>query len=188
MVRGRTESALGGRGIDQCRIAEITNDWVNGKGLATIAHKYFSRENDDEAGTAALTDACRAIYRTIVTSGTWGVSALSRVSDIDLQTLSGREQRRINALPAMTCNGVGSEDAVLMRLNPVPRSVAEALGWLYRNISSENEGSYSVGQARKFLKQLGNSEWDGARPEGTPLSGGGYKRVWEILSGETSDL
>ena len=48
---------LGGSGYDKSRISEITNDWVNGKGLEAIARESFSREKDDEAGTAALTDA-----------------------------------------------------------------------------------------------------------------------------------
>ena len=177
---------LGGRGIDQRRISEITNDWVNGKEISTIAREYFSRKKDDETGTAALTDACRAIYRTIVNSGTWGISALSRVSGIDFESLSETDKRRINALPAMIYHGVKSEDAVLMRMNSAPRSAAESLGKLYREITDEDENRYSVGQARDFLKQLDNSEWDEAKPEGAPLSGSGYKRVWEILSGEGS--
>ncbi len=72
---------LGGKGLDRSRISEITNDWVNGKGLEAIARKYFSHEKDDEAGTEALTDACRAIYRTIVNSGTWGVASQSHIGD-----------------------------------------------------------------------------------------------------------
>ena len=172
------------KGFDGSRISEITNDWVNGKGLEAIARKYFAHEKDDEAGTGALTDACRAIYRTIVNSGTWGISALSRVSGIDFDTLSEAEKRRVNALPAMIYHGVSSEDAVLMRMNAAPRSAAEALGGLYREVTGEDEGRYSVGEARHFLQALGADDWDGVRPEGAPLSGTGYKRVWEILSGE----
>ena len=175
---------IGGSGYEKSRISEITNDWVNGKGLEAIAREYFRRENDDEAGTAALTDACRAIYRTIVNSGTWGVSALSRVSGIDFEKLSESDRRRINALPAMIYHGVSSEDAVLMRMNAAPRSAAEALGSLYREVRGGDDRRYSVGEARRFLKGLGADEWDGVRPEGAALSGTGYKRVWEVLSGE----
>ena len=173
---------IGGSGYEKSRISEITSDWVNGKGLEAIAQEYFSRENDDDAGTAALTDACRAIYRTIVNSGTWGVSALSRVSGIDFEKLSEADRRRINALPAMIYHGVSSEDAVLMRMNAAPRSAAEALGSLYREVSGGDAGRYSVGEARRFLQGLGADEWDGVRPEGAALSGTGYKRVWEVLS------
>ncbi len=177
---------LAGRGFDHSRISQITNDWVNGKGLDAIAREYFRREKDDEAGTVALTDACRAIYRTIVNSGTWGVSALSRVSGIDFNELSETEKRRINVLPAMIYHGVSSEDAVLMRMNSAPRSAAEALGSLYREVTGEDERRYSVGEARRFLQTLGSHDWDTVRPEGAALSGNGYKRVWEILSGEAS--
>ena len=142
---------IGGQGFDRTRISDITRDWVNGKGINDIAREYFKREKD-EGGIAALTDACRAIYRSIVNNGTWGVSALSRMSDLDFDALSETERRRINALPAMIYHGVRSEDAVLMRMNAAPRSAAEALGSLYRDLTGEDDSRFSVGRARDFLK------------------------------------
>ena len=175
--------AIGGQGFDRTRISDITRDWVNGKGLDEIAREYFYREND-KGGTAALSDACRAIYRAIVNSGTWGISALSQVSGIDLDSLPEFDRRRINALPAMIYHGVRSEDAVLMRMNAAPRSSAEALGAIYRDITGGDETRYSVGKAREFLKTLSSDEWTQARPSDAALSGSGYKRVWEVLSGD----
>ena len=67
---------LGGKGFERSRISEITNDWVNGKRLDEIAKEYFSRPNDDEVCTGALTDACKAIYRNIANSGTLRWSGL----------------------------------------------------------------------------------------------------------------
>ena len=174
---------IGGQGFDRTRISDITRDWVNGKGLRDIAKEYFSRDRD-ESGTAALSDACRAIYRAIVNNGTWGISALSRVSGFDFESLSETERRRINTLPAMIYHGVRSEDAVLMRMNAAPRSAAEALGGLYRDLTGEDESRYSVSGARDFLKALTSEEWDRARPTDSALSGSGYKRVWQVLSGE----
>ncbi len=175
--------AIGGKGFDRTRISDITRDWVNGKGLDEIAKEYFHHEQD-EGGTAALSDACRAIYRAIVNKGTWGVSALSQVSGLDLDALSETERRRINALPAMIYHGVKSEDAVLMRMNSAPRSAAEALGGIYRDMTGEDETRYSVSKAREFLKTLNPDGWDQARPEHAALSGSGYKRIWEVLSGD----
>ena len=106
------------------------------------------------------------------------------MSGIDFDTLPEADKRRINALPAMIYHGVSSEDAVLMRMNSAPRSAAEALGSLYREVSDGDERRYSVGGARRFLQGLGTDEWDEVRPEGAALSGSGYKRVWEVLSGE----
>ena len=176
---------ISGGGSGNQRISEITNDWVNGKELQVIATEYFSRKKDDTAGTGALTDACRAIYRTIVNSGTWGVSALSRLSGIDFDALPQADRRRINLLPAMIYHGVSTENAVLMRMNSAPRSAAEALGKLYGEIAGKDERRYSVGRARSFLKELGTNDWESAKPKGAPLSGAGYKQIWEILSGET---
>ena len=173
-----------GEGHGQMRISEITRDWVNGKAIDVIAQKYFSRETDDDDGTRAITNACRAIYRTISNSGTWGIAALSRVSGLDFESLSEAEHRRINALPAMIYHGVRTEDAVLMRMNAAPRSVAENLGKLYRETVGEDDGRYSVVQAREFLKSLSDGEWRRARPESSALSGGGYRRLWRVLSGE----
>ena len=165
---------IGGSGFDQSRISEITRDWVNGRGLDDIARKYFSNDNDTD--TTALTNACRAIYRAIVNNGTWGISALSRISGFDFDALPERERHRINALPAMVYHGVRSEDAVLMRMNSAPRSAAESLGALYRDFTGEDSNRYSVDKARDFLKQLGSEEWDRVRPANAALSGQGYKR------------
>lgn len=174
---------IGGRGFDRIRISNITRDWVNGKGLEDIARKYFSLKHD-ENDTRALTDACRAIYRAIVNSGTWGVSALSRMSGVDFDHLPESERRRINSLPAMIYHGVCTEDAVLMRMNSAPRSVAEALGGLYREIQDKDDSRYSIGKARNFLRELSDQEWNRVRPPDAALSNTDYKRVWKILSGE----
>ena len=96
------------------------------------------------------------------------------------------ERRQINALPAMIYHGVRTEDAVLMRMNSAPRSVAEKLGLLYRDAFGGDDERYSVGKARIFLKGMSSRDWSRARPEQAALSGAGYKKVWEILAGEGS--
>ena len=177
---------FGGHGTDGRRISNITSDWVNGRRLEAIARDYFQFDNDDEAATRALTDACKAIYRNIANNGTWGLSALSRVSGIDFDALSESDKRRINSLPAMIYHGVRSEDAVLMRMNSVPRSAAEELGNLYRGATGGDEQRYSVGKARGFLRSLQSEDWNKIIPDGAQLTGTGYKRVWQVLSGEAS--
>lgn len=91
----------------------------------------------------------------------------------------------MNALPAMIYHGVRSEEAVLMRMNAAPRSAAEGLGRIYRDITGDDESRYSIAKAREFLRDLTPDEWDRARPEDAALSGAGYKNVWEILAGKT---
>ncbi|HSH28147.1 MAG TPA: DEAD/DEAH box helicase, partial [Wenzhouxiangella sp.] len=70
---------IGGDGFDYAHLSNITRDWVNGARLDDIARTYFSHDAA-RSETEAFTDACKAIYRAIVNNGTWGVSALSRVS------------------------------------------------------------------------------------------------------------
>lgn len=181
-LKGQLEK-IGGQGMDGRRISNIVRDWINGAGLGEIASTYFSREKDPD-GTAALSDACRAIYRAIVNSGTWGMSALSRMSGFDFDSLSEDERKGIDALPAMIYHGVRSEHAVLMRMNSVPRSAAESLGLLYRELEGGNEAQFSVGKAREFLKELSAERWEQARPKDSNLSGSDYRHIWGVLSGE----
>ena len=174
---------IGGDGFDNAHLSNITRDWVNGVRLDDIAKTYFSHDAD-RSETEAFTDACKAIYRAIVNNGTWGVSALSRVSGMDFDGMSEAERRRINALPAMIYHGVRTEDAVLMRMNAVPRSAAEELGSLYKEASGADEGRYSIGKARTFLKTMSPRDWNRARPADASLSGAGYRKIWEVLSGD----
>ncbi|MXZ19451.1 MAG: hypothetical protein F4Y84_02345 [Caldilineaceae bacterium SB0665_bin_25] len=173
---------IGGEGFKHSRLSDLTCDWVNGKSLEEIARDYFGGNNRED-DTASLTNACRAIYRGIVNNGSWGVSALSRMTGVEFDSLPEADRRRINALPAMIYHGVRTEDAVLMRMNSAPRSIAESLGILYREISGDDESRYSVDKARKFLRTLDSEGWNHARPSDATLSGSGYKRIWEILSG-----
>jgi superfamily II DNA/RNA helicase len=172
---------IGGEGFDKRRIAEITNAWVSGKSIQDIARDYF---RGDENETKAITNACRAIYRSLVNTGTWGLSALSRLSGIDFDSLSESERRRINVLPAMVYHGVKSEDAVLMRMNAAPRSIAENLGKEFRSSIARGADTAGVHEAREFLKSLGTGDWERMRPRSSHLTGRDYKNIWELLSGE----
>ncbi|MBI4320154.1 MAG: DEAD/DEAH box helicase [Chloroflexi bacterium] len=171
-------------GVDQRHIADITKAWVSGKSIEEIATEYFRDEGDH---TKAITNTCKAIYRNLVNNGTWGISALSRLSGIDFHTLSPSERRKINALPAMIYHGVKTEEGVLMRMNAVPRSVAEALGVEYGKVV-EAEGDVGVQHARAFLKRLAPGQWEAARPQNATLSGAEYQEVWRLLSGEARTL
>ncbi len=172
---------IGGKGSENQHIAEITKAWVGGNSIQEIAREFF---HGDENQTKAITDACKAIYRNLVNGGTWGLSALSRLSGINFESLSDAQRRSINVLPAMVYHGVKTEEAVLMRMNSVPRSIAERLGGEFRKSSGEDFSNVGVQQARQFLKELDVAGWDRLRPTQAHLSGADYKHVWELLSGE----
>ena len=177
---------IGGEGADNRRIANITVDWVNGVSLRKIAEDYFSDDKTDV--TAAVSKACKAIYRHLCNSGPWGISALSKMptSGLDFDNLPEDVSRQINSLPAMIYHGVNSESAVLMRMNSVPRSVADPLGKRFA-IDSIDTDSRSVRSAREFLKSLNSSDWDAVRPKKSTMSGEDYRDIWRHLSGEQGE-
>jgi superfamily II DNA/RNA helicase len=171
-----------GPGIDKTQIAAITKAWVGGESIHEIAKKFFK---GTDGGTDAITDTCKAIYKTLVNNGTWGIAALSKFSGIDFEKLTAAERRKINALPAMIYHGVKTEAGVLMRMNSVPRSVAEKLGEVFeKKVGTVAEGQ-GVQAARGFLKTLDAGGWEAVKPAHAPLSGADYRRVWELLSGES---
>jgi replicative superfamily II helicase len=172
---------IGGEGTEFEHISDLTNDWVNGKSIQEIAQAYFGGDTDQ---TKAITLASKAIYQNLVNSGTWGFSALSHLSGFNFEELPEPQRRQINAIPAMVYYGVKTEEAILMRMNSVPRSVAEKLGQNYRATLLEPSTDIGVQAARSFLKNLDESGWDRVRPVSAQMSGAEYKQVWEILSGE----
>ena len=177
-LKGNLEE-ITNRGLKYSQLSDITKSWVNGKSIEEIARDYFG---GDEVQTKDISAACKAIYKTLVNNGTWGISALSRLSGIDFEQLSNSEKRQINMVPAMIYHGVKSEEGVLLRMNSVPRSIAESLGSIMKDsVTIENR---TVQDARSFLKQSDIPTWDRAIPRSSSLSGKEYKQIWHILSGE----
>ena len=174
-----------GSGPTKSQIANITKDWVTGKSIGDIARDYFENGESENAEdrTNTLSETCKAIYKTLVNNGTWGMSALSRMAGINFERLSESEQRQINLVPAMIYHGVKSEEGVLLRMNSVPRSIAEDLGDEMRESVSRED--LTVQGTRTFLKQSDVSTWENARPDKSALSGKEYKEIWGILSGES---
>ena len=124
------------------------------------------------------------IYRSLGGAGPWGISALSKLgpSGLDYEKLSPEMRRTINNLPAMLYHGVSTENAVLMRMNGVPRTVAERLGeafQMHARVEAKN-----ARHAREFLRSLEDADWERLAPANAQMSGGDYRSVWAKLSGE----
>lgn len=167
-------------GVRHQQLASITRDWVDGKSIQQIASAYFQATKDQ---TQAITNACKAIYRNLINNGTWGLSALSRLSGIDFDQLPDEQKRHINLLPAMIYHGVRTEEGVLMRINGVPRSIAETLGESYRQASGDSKRTTSIHAVRDFIASADITVWNKARPKSSPLSASDYRNVWRVLSG-----
>lgn len=174
-------SDIAGDGRDSKRLADITQAWVSGASLAEIAETYFSEGKDF---TVALSNACRAVYRELADNGAWGLSALSKMptSGIEFENLSEKEQRVLNNLPAMLYHGVKTEEGVLMRMNYVPRSIAESLGADFKqHVSGETD--LSPTKAADYINSLKANAWERLKPKGAALSGEDYRVIWKRLSG-----
>jgi len=160
-------------------LANITIDWVSGSDIEKIALKYFGGNSEKE-----LTECCKAIFGSLIHAATWGLASLQKVSsiEIDFDSLSLDEKLRLKNLPAMIYYGVDSDEAILMRINNVPRSIAADLG---SKLKKEYQDIYKVTpfQAYKWLNELSDSEWDSAISTKKMLNGSEYKRVWKILNG-----
>jgi hypothetical protein len=172
---------LGGSGRDRSRIAEIAKSWVAGRPWQQIANAYF--EGAD--ATERLSEACKGIYRALVNSTVWGLAALSKLpgSGINWESLSNDDRRTINLLPAFLYHGVDSEEAVMLRMNAVPRAIAKPMGDKMRNVLGSAH-SIQLSDVRAYLRNLDTSEWEAARPSGASMTGSGYREVWKILAGE----
>ena len=178
----RNLNELTSPGTDHTQLANITKAWVEGQSIQEIATSYFLSEEHD--ATHAITDACRAIYRNLVNNGTWGLSALSRLSGIDFDAMSPEQKRQIDLLPAMIYHGVKTEEGVLMRMNGVPRSIAEKMGRIFQQTSATNGTAVGIQSVRQFLEQANIATWNSARTPTAPLSGHEYKELWKIISGD----
>ncbi|MCX7842721.1 MAG: DEAD/DEAH box helicase [Clostridia bacterium] len=170
----------GGRVVTGDTLANITVDWVSGHDIESIATKYFGGNSEK-----ALTDCCRAIFSKLLNTATWGLASLQKVPSIgaDFDKLPPEEQLRLKNLPAMIYYGVNTDEAILMRINNVPRSIAASLGNKLK-AASNNIYKVSPSQAQKWLNELPESEWNSAVVTQKAVNGGDYKRIWKILNGE----
>lgn len=169
-------------GLNNSQLANLTTDWVNGKSIEDIAKKYFKPDGAEEL-TSALSNTCKAIYGKLTNSATWGLATLSKLptSGIDFDSLTESEKRTINLLPAMIYYGVSTEEAVLMRMNGVPRRIAQPLAQNFKEASTSN--ATSVVAAKSYLRGLGEAEWQKLIPSDSYLQGKDYRQIWSMLTG-----
>ena len=170
----------------QTMIRDIISDWVSGKGIDEIAKSYFNVNDTDYKDS--ITACVNAIYGKIINSATWGLAGIQKIpgSGLKFETMSDEQRRRIANLPAMVYYGVDSEEAVLMRMQGVPRGISKQLGSAYRK-QAPNQDIYTVGvnDVMTWLDKLPDDMW---QPSSGKISGTECKRIWRRLSGKTEML
>lgn len=165
-------------------LSDVTQAWVSGKSIAELAVQFFS----GDTLTDKISNACRLVYRDLANNGSWGLSALSKMptSGLDFENMDDEQKRVLNNLPAMIYHGVKSDSAVLMRMQSVPRSIAESVGSEFKNRILNNNGSVlNTKLANEFLNSLSPKDWARLKPESSSMSGEDYMKVWKKLSGNT---
>lgn len=175
-IKKSMEEIMPGRNLVQGdTIAKLTSDWVNGNALQNIASEYFGEDEN------AIANCCKAIYSKLVNSATWGISSIQKLSFND-NNLSEDEKRKISNIPAMIYYGVNSEEAILMRMNNIPRSIAKNMGEIYKkDVSDLYEQSSS--QVKKWIDKLPVEKWNEVSNSNKNISGKDYRRIWNVLNG-----
>lgn len=176
-IKDNLKQIKGTRDADGSFISEIIKDWVLGRSLENISKKYFSGDGEE-----ALTNCCRGIYSYILNSATWGLSSIQKLSlskdYIDL--LEEDELRRINNLPAMIYYGVDTEEAILMRMNNVPRSIAKQMGNEYKKRNTDF-GKHTSRDVYEWISGLNDREWENIAKSSKIATGSDYKKIWGII-------
>lgn len=180
-IRSQIEDLAQGGSERATSIAALTQDWVSGKAIADIAAKHFARDGDV---TESVSAACRAIYRNLTMAATWGISALTQLpgSGIDFDTLSEEDRRQIGLLGAMVYHGVSTEEAIAMRMNAVPRSVAQSIGEEFAAVLKDGDRP-TARTARLHLEAMSEERWDSHKPVGATVSGDDLRSIWQVLNG-----
>ena len=182
-IRKSFEDIASGESINNTTIAKLIINWVNGENISSIAQRVFPREYQSNK-QRAIQKTSRALYKVITNAATWGLAALQKLptSGIDWDSMDEVEKRKIANLPAYLYYGVNSDEAVLMRKNNVPRTVADKLGKLYKEQNGLNHVfDVSASEINHWLEN--NEVWNRAIPSNSPLSGEEYKKIWEKLNG-----
>ena len=123
--------------------------------------------------------ACKAINKQIANCGAWGLSAITKLSGINFEELSEDKRKEIDMIPAMIYHGVNTSEAVLMRMNYVPRSISSNLGYEYKKVAKD----FTREEAKMFLCSLSEDDWERAKAVNSHMTGKEYMRIWKLFSG-----
>lgn len=170
-LRGLSDVKASSRPVGHEALGRIISDWVSGKSIPDIALAHFGG-----ASVGPIRECVSAIYGKISQQAAWGLSAMQQVYAKD-----GDPPASSN-LPAMVYYGVDSDEAVLMRMNSMPRSIAGSMGRAY---ARERPRLYEAksSDVTDWLDELSESKWDSAIRKDARVSGSEYKRIWRNLAG-----
>lgn len=177
-VRKTLEITIPGVSITHSMLSKLIIQWVSGREIADITREFWGKDDCD-----AISGCVKAIYSKITNAAPWGLAAIQKMpgSGIDFDNLNEEDVKRLKNIPAMIYYGVNTEEAIVMRMNNVPRSIAQQLGELYKK--EVGDIYCSPGNTTEWLEDLDEETWEEMVPKGKDISGENYKEIWKKLSG-----
>jgi len=171
---------IGDRALDQSSISRLIIYWVNGDTISDIAKKLIPSGDSNEN----IKIISKALYRVIISSASWGISALQKMptSGIDWDYLSENEKKRILNIPAYIYYGVNTDEAVLMRKANVPRNIAGKLGLKYKEEFGEDFLNHNTETVQKWLSSKTEKDIQTIIPANSPLNANEYIKIWKRLN------
>ena len=166
--------------ITNSLLGNIVSDWVSGKDLSEISENYFGGSDVDSMKKCVST-----IYGKVSSYATWGLSAIQKISsELNTEFVSDEDKKKSQNLSAMIYYGVNSDEAILMRMNNVPRNIADNMGKLYLG---EHDPS-TLYESRStdvmdWLNKMNKEKWDSVIPASKKINGSEYKQIWKQISG-----
>ena len=158
-------------------ISDIILDWISGKEIREIAKNHF--DGDDKY---AITTCVRMIYSKISSYTAWGMSTIQKIHESEITNFSDDRDQTISNLASMVYYGVNTEEAILMRMYNVPRSISKKMGLYYKK-EKDIDKIYSNG-TNNVIEWLVNTPDEYWTLNSKTISGSDYKKIWLKLSGK----
>ena len=178
-VKRDLAASVSGQTITEKTISSVISDWVSGKEITEIAATHFGGTDQN-----SITNCIKAIHSKITNSATWGLAGIQKIpgSGLEFDNMTEEQKKQVSNLPSMIYYGVDSEEAILMRMYSVPRSISKKIGTLYKN-TIDNSDIYSdkAADVLTWLDKLPEGFW---KPVEKNISGKEYKKIWRKLSGK----
>lgn len=169
-LRDNLKAVTGGDGPDGDKLAMILKDWVNGARIPDLAYEHFQGIGDDV--TKAITKCGQNLFGRLTQTAAWGLGALLSITGSSLEE---EELRSLNNVASRVYYGVGSDEAIALRLLGVPRAAATGLARVLGGVLDQ-----PIGHLRSHLRGMDEGAWRRALGQ---HEGAVYRDVWRVLEG-----
>ena len=153
---------------------DVLYDWIHGEKIIEISNKYFGGIHIDQ-----VTDCVQAIYKNLRSSASWGISCISKTIIYDHSITDNNHM--LKNIPSKLYYGVNTNQAVLLCMLDIPRSIAIKMGKRYLKEHDENTlaDTYALELIEAWVLQLTNEDWEEFGNE--IISGSEYRKIWQMI-------